>query len=227
MRKALFYILFILPFVVSLFFWETLKDPLVLREWASKQSFFVLMLLPVAQTVFLPCYNFAVNLAYGYIFGPWWGFVYSYFGWLGGAAVAYLYWRLISQLGKVNLSSERLEALRVEMKDAWLLIALGGLLPMTPDDVLVIVIAITNIMSFRYFVLDFAVGTLPGKLATCYLGDAIAELWSVVFYHTSWSDRSTIGAIVMFLYLFFCAVIAYAEREHFGRLKRICTGKYK
>ncbi len=223
MRKALFYILVILPFFVSLFFWETLKDPLVLREWASRQNFFVLMLLPVFQTAFLPFHNFTINVASGYIFGPWIGFAYAYIGWLLGAMLAYGYWRLISRLGRMRLGADTLAALRKELQDGWLLIVLGSVLPLISDDALVAIIAITNAMSFRYFVLAFAVGTIPGKLATSFLGDAMAGLWSALFYGAPWDDSSTAGAVIMVLYLFFSGLIAYAERKRIARLRWICT----
>ncbi|MBU2575807.1 TVP38/TMEM64 family protein [Patescibacteria group bacterium] len=159
-----------------------------IREWVLQYGAFAplaLFLLQVAQVIVAPLNNFLINFAGGYIFGPYMGFVYNYFGWVLGAII--VFW-LARYFGRrfVNLfiSEEKLARFDKIVGQGIYIIFFLLLLPGAPDDFLVYVMALSKSIKFKTFLWMILIGKIPGKIATSFLGAGVAEhsMLSVALY---------------------------------------------
>lgn len=221
-KKAVSWFLTVLPILASVCFWPFISDPHALIKWAQGQNFLVILLLPVLQAAAFPAHNFTMSLFAGHVFGPWWGFVYSYLGWLVGASLAFAYHRQMWKMRGGIVAGRFLDVRAIlEDGDGWLLVALGALVPLISDDGLVIGIAATGILSYRKFLLAFALGTIPGKLATAFLGEGTKDIVRWVFSGGTWTNHCWTGIILMSSYLAIGFVVGYRERARLRGLNHI------
>lgn len=221
-KKAVSWFLTVLPILASVCFWPFISDPYALIQWAQGQNFIIIMLLPVVQAAALPAHNFTMSLFAGHIFGPWWGFVYSYLGWLAGASLAFAYHRQMWRL-RGGVVAGRFSDVRTILDDGdgWLLVSLGALVPLISDDGLVIGIAAAGILSYRKFLLAFALGTIPGKMATAFFGEGVGDIFRWVFSGGIWTSHCWSGAVLMFTYLAIGFAIGRREREKMKLLQKV------
>ena len=182
--KVTTYVLALALFVWAIiFFGELFKtiftSPEAVREWVfqfDKGAPLALFLLQVAQVIIAPLNNFFINLAGGYIFGPWVGFLYNYFGWVAGAII--VFW-LARYFGRrfVNLfiAQDKLEGYDKIVGKGTYIIFMLLLLPGAPDDFLVYLIGLSKSIRFRTFLWMILIGKIPGKIATSFLGTGVAD----------------------------------------------------
>lgn len=221
-RRTVSWILTVLPIAVSVLFWPFISDPAALIEWAQGQNFIVILLLPVFQAAALPAHNFTMSLFAGHLFGPWWGFVYSYLGWLTGASLAFAYHRHMWRMRGGVVAGRFAEVQKLlEEGSGWTLVALGALVPLISDDGLVIGIAAAGILSYRKFLLAFALGTIPGKIATAFLGEGAKDIIRWVFSSGEWTSHCWTGIILMSVYLAIGFAIGYREQIRLRELHRV------
>lgn len=221
-KKVISWVLTVLPIAVSVCFWPFISDPAALIQWAQGQNFVVILLLPVVQVAAFPAHNFTMSLFAGHIFGPWWGFLYSYLGWLIGASLAFAFHRQMWRLRGGVVAGRFLDVRTIlEDGDGWLLVSLGALVPLISDDGLVIGIAATGILSYRRFWLAFALGTIPGKLATAFLGEGTKDIVHWIFSGGAWTSHCWAGIILMSAYLAIGFAIGYRERVQIRGLNHI------
>ena len=225
-RKDFSWFLTVLPILASVGLWWFISDPVTLLEWAQGQNFFIILLLPVIQAVILPAHNFTMNVFAGLVFGPYWGFIYSYLGWLIGASLSFIYHRCAWKMRSGKVAGRFKEIKEVlESGNGWTLVALGSLVPLVSDDALVIGIAATGILSYRKTLLAFALGLIPGKFATAFFGEGVSGIFHWVISSSPWTRNCWEGAVIMAAYLVIGFIIWYRERVRLHVLNQIIFGR--
>lgn len=155
-------------------------SPESVRAWvldfgrAAPLAFFGLQ---VVQVLLAPLNDFVINLAGGFLFGPWLGFALNYAGWILGAAVVFLLSRTVGvRFVRLFVREERLAQYdRLLSRGRYVLFALF-LLPGPPDDLLVYLAGLSRSISFRTFLWMVVVSKIPGKLVTSFMGSDVARL---------------------------------------------------
>jgi uncharacterized membrane protein YdjX (TVP38/TMEM64 family) len=154
-------------------------SPEEIRLWVNQYGKFAplaLFLLQVGQVIIAPLNNFVINFAGGYIFGPWWGFLYNYFGWILGAIIVFGLTRYFGRrFVNVFITKEKLAGYDRILSKGTYIIFLLLLLPGAPDDFLVYMIGLAKSIKFRTFLWMILIGKIPGKIATSFLGAGVAE----------------------------------------------------
>lgn len=133
--------------------------------------------LQAAQVVITAIPGELVQLAGGYVFGTFWGTVYSTAGIILGSGAAFYIARLLGfRLIKNFLSPNDLERLDMLINSPKIEITLFllFLIPGIPKDILVYLAGFTPIDPWRFFIL-FAIARFPGLLATSFIGSNIQE----------------------------------------------------
>ncbi len=195
--------LFVFVILAFVYFRDTFvvffSSPETVREWVlgyGPWAPVALLALQIIQVVVAPLNNFFVNVAGGFIFGPWEGFLYSYVGWMMGAILVFWFSRWFGRaFVQVFIRIEELEGFDDLMSRGRYLLFILFLLPGPPDDFLVYFLGISKSIPFRTFLWMIAIGKIPGKLATSFLGAGAADhnLISVGIYAVF-----IIGSLVVF-----------------------------
>jgi len=180
------------------------------RDWVLGYGVYAplaLFLLQIAQVIIAPLNNFIINLAGGYIFGPYFGFLYNYFGWVSGAIIVFFLARRVGRkFVDFFVSQEKLAKFdQAVEKGSYFIFALF-LMPGIPDDFLVYLVALSKKISFKTFLWMIMIGKIPGKLATSFLGAGIAE-------------KDIVSILIFVVFSIVSVVIFYKKPElwHIGR----------
>jgi len=186
--KSIAYVLGLVFLVWSvIYFGESLKAIFTsadaIRNWVMQYGALAplaLFLLQVAQVIIAPLNNFLINFAGGYIFGPYMGFIYNYFGWVVGAIIVFWFTRYFGRrFVNLFISQEKLIGFDKIVEKGTYIIFLLLLLPGAPDDFLVYIIGLSKTIKFRTFMWMILIGKIPGKIATSFLGAGVADHSSV------------------------------------------------
>ncbi|OJI06419.1 hypothetical protein BK004_03705 [bacterium CG10_46_32] len=160
-------------------------SPEAIRSWVlsyGRAAPLALFLLQVAQVIIAPLNNFLINVAGGYIFGPWVGFVYNYTGWVLGAIIVFAFTRKFGRrFVNLFIKEEKLLAYDAVLEKGVYIIFLLFLLPGPPDDLLVYLVGLSRSIPFKTFLWIILIGKIPGKLATSFLGAGVAEHSTISF----------------------------------------------
>jgi len=154
-------------------------DAAELRAWIAQFGIFaplVFVFLQALQVVVAPIPGQVVALVAGYLFGPFWGTVYSLTGVLIGSAVAFT---LAKRYGRsfvedilhedvVNRFDEFVE--RVGAPGLFAFVIIPGL----PDDAICFLSGLTP-LRLRTFIAVISVGRLPAYVITVYAGGELAS----------------------------------------------------
>jgi uncharacterized membrane protein YdjX (TVP38/TMEM64 family) len=150
-----------------------------LRVWISQFGIFaplVFVLIQALQVIVAPIPGQVVALVAGYLFGPFWGTVYSLTGVLIGSTVAF---SLAKRYGRsfvvdilhedvVNRFDEFVE--RVGAPGLFAFVIIPGL----PDDAICFLSGLTP-LRLRTFIAVISVGRLPAYVITVYAGGELAS----------------------------------------------------
>ncbi|MFD1684285.1 TVP38/TMEM64 family protein [Halobellus litoreus] len=154
-------------------------DAAELRAWIAQFGIFaplVFVFLQALQVVVAPIPGQVVALVAGYLFGPFWGTVYSLTGVLIGSAVAFT---LAKRYGRsfvedilhedvVNRFDEFVE--RVGAPGLFAFVIIPGL----PDDAICFLSGLTP-LRLRTFIAVISIGRLPAYVITVYAGGELAS----------------------------------------------------
>ena len=154
-------------------------DAAELRAWIAQFGIFaplVFVLIQALQVVVAPIPGQVVALVAGYLFGPFWGTVYSLTGVLIGSAVAF---SLAKRYGRsfvedilhedvVNRFDEFVE--RVGAPGLFAFVIIPGL----PDDAICFLSGLTP-LRLRTFIAVISIGRLPAYVITVYAGGELAS----------------------------------------------------
>lgn len=182
--KAIIYsLIFCIIVFLVIYFSEWLKAIFTssdaIREWVlgyGRMAPVALFLFQVVQVIVAPLNDFLTNLAGGYIFGPYYGFLYNYFGWVTGAIIVFWFVRCFGR-GFINffISEKKLKEFDDVAERGISIIFFLFLLPIAPDDILVYAVGLTKSIKFKTFLWIIMVSKIPGKLATSFLGSGVAD----------------------------------------------------
>jgi len=180
------------------------------RDWVlqyGKLAPLALFLLQVAQVIVAPLNNFLINFAGGYIFGPYMGFLYNYFGWVLGAIIVFWFTRYFGRrFVNLFISQDKLKGFDKIVERGTYIIFLLLLLPGAPDDFLVYVIGLSKTIKFKTFLWMILIGKIPGKIATSFLGAGVAE-----------QSMFSIGLYVLFIVVSVAVFLKKPELWHLGK----------
>ena len=183
---------------------KNFSDPAIIRDWLDGHYVWgaiIMICVCVLQVVIALIPGELVEIAAGYIFGPWWGALICLVGAMLGSVLVIL---LVRRFGRKYVESiyprEKLDALPIlnnpSKRNA--LTALLFLIPGTPKDLLTYVVGLTE-MSVLSYVLLTGFARIPSILMSTLGGDALI------------ADRLN-TAIVMFIVagaISLCGYLAY------------------
>lgn len=191
---------------------QKFADPDIVRDWLDGHYVWgalIMICVCIVQVVIALIPGELVEIAAGYVFGPWWGLLVCLFGAMLGSVLVLV---LVRRFGRKFVESiyprEKLDSLPIlnnpSKRNA--LTALLFLIPGTPKDLLTYVIGLTE-MSIPAYVLLTAFARIPSILMSTLGGDALI-------------DDTLHTAIVMFIIagaLSLCGYLAYLyiqKRSH-------------
>jgi uncharacterized membrane protein YdjX (TVP38/TMEM64 family) len=156
-----------------------LTDPFALREWIRGYGPFaplVFITLQAAQVILAPIPGQVLGLASGFLFGAWWGTIYSLIGATLGTVVALV---LARRLGRPYVetvfSAETLtEFDAITNDDGPLALFLVFLVPGLPDDVICFLAGLTEI-KFWTIVAISVIGRVPAYAVVNATGAGLAS----------------------------------------------------
>ncbi len=127
-----------------------------------------ILLYSIAPVLFIP--GTVMTLIGGFIFGTYWGFLYSMIGGVIGASLAFLVGRYIADDWVEGKSHSMIENVKRGVKnDGWRYIAFTRLVPIFPYSILNYAFGLTKI-SLVTFALTSFISLIPGTLAYSYIG---------------------------------------------------------
>ena len=131
----------------------------------------ILILVQIVQVIFTPVSHYAVGLAGGFIFGPWYGFLYNYIGRVIGHTIAFFISRTFGRHVVEKLVRPEVLAKYDKFwdKGGSFLLFLVYYLPLLPDDEMSY-IAGTSKIKFWPFMIANLLGQTGGSLTLAYLG---------------------------------------------------------
>ena len=168
--------------------WALARDRAALQAWIVSFGVWaplVSIALNAAQVIAAPVPGQVIGLANGYLFGVWWGTVYSWAGvMLGTGAVLVLTRRLGRPFVVMLVQSDQLGKLdRLVARRGALFFFLIFLLPFAPDDLTCFAIGLTDLRISQMMVL-IAIGRLPGLIVASWVGANASSLspagWAVL-----------------------------------------------
>ncbi|MFW6317610.1 MAG: TVP38/TMEM64 family protein [Halorubrum sp.] len=154
-------------------------DAAALRAWLRQFGAFaplVFVLIQILQVILAPVPGQIVALAAGYLFGPFWGTVYSLTGVLIGSAIAF---SLAKRYGR-SFVEDVLHEDVIARFDAFVeTVGIPGLLvfvliPGLPDDAICFLSGLTK-WKLPAFMAVISVGRLPAYVLAVYAGDEFAS----------------------------------------------------
>ncbi len=183
------------------------SDPDIVRQWIDGHYILgalVMILVCILQVVIALIPGELVEIAAGYIFGPWWGALICLAGAMIGSVLVLL---LVRRFGRKFVESiysrEKLDALPIlnDPSKRNILTALLFLIPGTPKDLLTYVIGLTE-MSIPAYVLLTAFARIPSILMSTLGGDALVgdKLTTAISFFIVAAALSLCGYLV-YLYI--------------------------
>lgn len=169
--------------------------------------------LELAQSLLAPIPGQAIEAVSGYLYGPWWGLVYAFWGLVLGSSIIFLLARRFGRPLAVRLVGEnsmsRLDDLA--RRGGAPLFFLIWLIPFAPDDLACVAAGLTP-MPVRQFFLLMIVGRLPGIFVSVWVGANAARV-SPVWW---WLMLAGIGLAALVIWRWGddlqTAILAFIER---------------
>jgi uncharacterized membrane protein YdjX (TVP38/TMEM64 family) len=154
--------------------WTLARDRAALQAWIASFGAWaplVTIALNAAQVIAAPIPGQVIGLANGYLFGVWWGTVYSWAGVMLGTGIVLVLTRRLGRPFVVRLvQAEQLGKLdRLVARRGALFFFLIFLLPFAPDDLTCFAIGLTNLRISHMMVL-IGIGRLPGLIVASWVG---------------------------------------------------------
>ena len=188
--KIAFPLFFVALFACIIIFrkplWEIFQSPEKLRTWVTGWGAFaplIFILLQIMQVVIFIIPGEVPQLAGGYLFGLWQGFLYSFLGIAIGSAINFFLARWLGVPFVHLLFSEekikRIEkiATSIHAKIAFFLLFL---IPGIPKDIFCYVAGLSP-LGFFYFIAVSMLGRFPGLFGSILIGASAAEKkWPLV-----------------------------------------------
>jgi uncharacterized membrane protein YdjX (TVP38/TMEM64 family) len=161
-----------------------------------------IILLQVAQTILAPIPGQAIQAVSGYLYGPWWGTLFSLAGMVMGSCIVFFLARRFGRpfvlrfVGKQSV--ERLDDL--VRRGGVLFFFLLWLFPFTPDDLVCVAAGLTPMPPLQFLIL-MSLGRLPGIFFAVWVGANMARIepiwWVLTFVAIAvvaavlwrWGDR--------------------------------------
>ncbi len=204
--------LVVLTFVATLYFgwpfFSILGNPDRAREMIESYGAWspvIFILAQVAQVFFAPIPGQITGVAGGYLFGTFWGTVYTMIGSAIGFTGVFLLSRKLGRPFVEHFVSPsvltRFDYLAE--KNGILALFVIFLLPTFPDDMICFIAGLSR-LKIRTLILISLIGRLPGVIALSMLGSGVAE-----------SDIRLIAGVLIFILLL--TVITYVERARLER----------
>ncbi len=146
-----------------------------LREHPVLAPVLFMLLYAVGPSIFLP--SLPLTLGAGFLWGPFWGVVFSIAGATTGASVAFLLARyVLRDTVRARYGYERWQTLSAKVEQhGWKAVAFARLVPVFPFPVLNFLFGITPI-SFFHYVWSTFVFMLPACIAYVAFGSSMGEL---------------------------------------------------
>ncbi|HSW62913.1 MAG TPA: VTT domain-containing protein [Dissulfurispiraceae bacterium] len=147
----------------------------LLNENPVLAPFLFILVYAVGPSIFLP--SLPLTLGAGFLWGPFWGVIFSILGSTCGASVAFLLARYVMRdTVKARFGHERWQSLsdRVE-QHGWKAVAFARLVPIFPFPVLNYLFGVTPI-SFVHYAWSSFVFMLPACIAYVAFGSSMGEL---------------------------------------------------
>jgi uncharacterized membrane protein YdjX (TVP38/TMEM64 family) len=184
-RSAFFAFLFI---AILMYLWWTrgdligrlISDREFLENWLAQHKAkapIVFMLLQALQVIvfFLP--GESTQIAGGYLFGIWWGLLWSSLGIAFGSLIAFFSAKFFGRpFVELIISEATLKKFDYLMhhKTGLLPVIVLFLIPGIPKDILCYIVGLTPINFFHFFIISF-IGRLPGIILSTLFGHSLAE----------------------------------------------------
>lgn len=155
-------------------------DPGQFRDYINSfgsLSILVFIGFQILQVVVAAIPGEFVQIAGGYVFGTFWGTVYSVAGILIGACIAFFFARLLGvKVVNALVSEKNVEKFRfiINSKKAEFVIFLLFLIPGLPKDILVYVAGLSPIKPLRFFLI-FIVARMPGLVGSSFIGSSVQK----------------------------------------------------
>lgn len=133
--------------------------------------------LNVAQVLLAPVPGQVIGLANGYLFGVFWGTVYSVVGVMLGSAIAMGLGRWMGRpIVERFVAASRLagwDALAARRGPVFFFLVF--LLPLVPDDIACFAVGLSS-LSIPYILTLAAIGRLPGLVVSCWIGASASSV---------------------------------------------------
>ena len=154
--------------------WALARDQAALQAWIVSFGAWaplVAIALNAAQVIAAPIPGQVIGLANGYLFGVWWGTLYSWVGVMLGTGIVLVLTRRLGRPFVVRLvPNEQLGRLdRLVARRGALFFFLIFLLPFAPDDLTCFAIGLTDLRISQMMVL-IGIGRLPGLIVASWVG---------------------------------------------------------
>jgi uncharacterized membrane protein YdjX (TVP38/TMEM64 family) len=164
------------------------QDQEKVRDWLAQFGALgplVSIVLNTLQVLFAPIPGQVVGLANGYLYGVFWGTVYSFIGVMLGTAIAMGLGRVLGRPVVERFVSpqhlDRWDDLAAKRGPVFLFLVF--LLPLFPDDIVAFAVGLSP-LSIPYMLLLAAVGRLPGLVVGSWIGANATSLspvgWAIV-----------------------------------------------
>ncbi len=183
MRWLLVFVAAALLAVFIYWLWPRLglfADQDALRSWVASFGAWgplIIVSLHLMQVLFAPIPGQAIDAASGYLFGPWWGTLYSVIGAVGSSLIAFglarRFGRPLVQRLVAPEALDRLDKLGRQRGPA--LFFLIWLFPLSPDDLACYAAGLTPMPWLQFFVLVL-LGRIPGLFTANWVGAHAASL---------------------------------------------------
>lgn len=200
---------------------QKFADPDIVRNWIDGHyilGVLVMLAVCVVQVVIALIPGELVEIAAGYVFGPWWGALICLAGAMIGSVLVLL---LVRRFGRKFVESlyprEKLDSLPIlnDSSKRNVLTALLFLIPGTPKDLLTYVIGLTE-MSIPAYVILTAFARIPSILMSTLGGDALVGdklTRAIVFF--------IVAAVISLCgYLVYLYIQKRSAKKHGGRKKQ-------
>ena len=146
-----------------------------LQKYKVAAPLFFILIYAVGPSIFVP--SLPLTLGAGFLWGPFWGVVFSITGATSGASVAFLISRyLIGDTIKTRFGYDRWKWLKEKVeRHGWKAVAFARLVPIFPFPVLNYLFGVTPI-PFLHYVWSTFIFMLPACIAYVAFGSSMGEL---------------------------------------------------
>ena len=179
-KKIILFIIFLLIIFFSIkffhikeFFTEQNLKNIIERSGLWAPIIFILI-YSITPVLFLP--GIPLALLAGFLFGPFWGVIYSNIGATIGASFAFFIARyFLREWVEEKIKGTKLESLdRTTEKNGWKLVAFTRLIPLFPYNMLNYFFGITNVKFFHYLLATFFC-MIPGCVGYVVFGSSLLD----------------------------------------------------